>query len=231
MTIRVALIDDHPIVIDGLRAALARSPDIVIAWQASTLLEARRLLATRRADVALLDLRLADGSGADLLAESHDAPDPPGFVVLSTFATPRHVTAAITLGALGFVLKTAPTDEIVAAIRTAAAGRLAFTGEQLRAARSAPWLPLTPREHEIIAGVMAGWSNDELSSRLHLARKTVEAYLSRLFVRYRVVTRTELGILAEREQLLSLPVDPRRIGTQASGRVSPASRAAARAPD
>ena len=109
---------------------------------------------------------------------------------------------------------------------------MAFTPDQVRAARRAPWAPLTIREHEIIAGVMAGWSNDELSWRLSLARKTVEAYLSRLFIRYGVLTRTELGILAEREQMLSLPVDRRRGAlpvprARARGevdRVSPASR-------
>jgi DNA-binding CsgD family transcriptional regulator len=64
--------------------------------------------------------------------------------------------------------------------------------------------------HNIIAGVMAGRSNGELSADLGLARQTIEAYLSRLFIRFDVTTRTELGILAEREQLLDLPVDLRR---------------------
>lgn len=212
MTTQVALVDDHPVVLDGLRAAFARYPDIVVAWQASNAAEARRRLGARRVDVVLLDLRLPDGSGASLLAESHEMPDPPPFVILSSFATPQYVAAAMALGAAGFVLKTAPTEEIARAIRQVAEGRLAFTSEQIRAGRRAPWAPLTQREHEIIAGVMAGWSNDELSSQLHVARKTVEAYLSRLYIRYRVVTRTELGVLAEREQMLSLPVDRRRTG-------------------
>jgi DNA-binding NarL/FixJ family response regulator len=232
MTVAVALIDDHPIVLDGLRAALARHPEITVAWQSATLRASRHLLSVSPVDAVLLDLRLPDGSGTELLAESHSLDDPPAFVVLSSFSTPHYVGAAMSLGASGFVLKTAPIEEIVATLLVVSDGRMAFTPDQVRAARRAPWAPLTTREHQIIAGVMAGWTNDELSWRLNLARKTVEAYLSRLFIRYGVVTRTELGILAEREQMLSLPVNRRRAGMPLPGagvrgdveRVSPASR-------
>jgi DNA-binding NarL/FixJ family response regulator len=164
-------------------------------------------------DVVLLDLRLPDGSGIDLLQDAQAMNAPPGVIVLSSFLTPQYVNAAIALGASGFLLKTAATDEILAAIALVVDGRLAFTADQVRGSRKAAWAPLTEREHDIIAGVIAGRSNDELSGDLGLARKSVEAYLSRLFIRFDVTTRTELAILAEREQLLSLPVDVRRRGT------------------
>jgi len=160
--------------------------------------------------VVLLDLRLPDGSGMELLRDAQELPTPPAIIVLSSFMTAQYVNAAITLGASGFILKTAPTGEILAAVALVADGRLAFSAEQVRAGRHAAWAPLTPREHDIIAGVKAGRSNGELSADLGLARQTIEAYLSRLFIRFDVATRTELGILAEREQLLGLPVDRRR---------------------
>ncbi len=210
MTTGLLLIDDHPIVLDGLRAALARHPEIMVVAEAGTLAEARKRIGDSGIDVVLLDLRLPDGSGTELLMDLQDLPAPPAVIVLSSFLTPQYVNAAITLGASGFLLKTSSTDEILRAIATVADGKLAFTQEQLRARRNAPWAPLTPREHQVIAGVMAGRSNDELSVDLSLSRKTVEAYLSRLFIRFNVATRTELGILAEREQLLSLPVDGSR---------------------
>lgn len=210
MTVGVLLVDDHPIVRDGLQAALSSHDGIAVVGQASTLAEARQRIVDPDVDVVLLDLRLPDGSGTDLLLDIQRIPSPPAVIVLSSFLTPQYVSAAITLGASGFQLKTAPTEEIVAAIELVANGHLAFSAEQLRASRNAAWAPLTAREHEIIAGVMAGRSNDELSTDLGLARKTVEAYLSRLFVRYDVATRTELGIRAERDQLLALPVDRRR---------------------
>lgn len=210
MTIGLFLVDDHPVVLDGLRATLARHEGLVIVGQASTLAEAREWIADARIDVVLLDLRLPDGSGTDLLVEIQAATSPPAVIVLSSFLTPQYVNAAITLGASGFLLKTAPTEEILAAIAIVADGGLAFSAEQLRASRGVAWAPLTKREHEIIEGVMKGRSNDEISGDLGLARKTVEAYISRLFVRFDVATRTELGILAERDQLLTLPIDRRR---------------------
>jgi two-component system, NarL family, response regulator DevR len=219
VSIGLLLVDDHPIVLDGLRAALGDHEGIAVVAQASTLAEARQRVADPDVDVVLLDLRLPDGSGADLLLDLQGMASPPAVIVLSSFLTPQYVSAAITLGASGFLLKTAPTEEILAAVDVVADGRLAFSAEQLRASRNAAWAPLTPREHEIIAGVMAGRSNDELSADLGLARKTVEAYLSRLFVRFDVATRTELGIRAEREQLLQLPVDRRHLSPDGEGPV------------
>lgn len=210
MTVGLLLVDDHPIVLDGLRAALGGRDEVTIVGEASTLASAREQIGNPAVDVVLLDLRLPDGSGMELLRDAQELPSPPAIIVLSSFMTAQYVNAAITLGASGFILKTAPTDEILAAVALVADGRLAFSAEQVRAGRHAAWAPLTSREHDIIAGVMAGRSNGELSADLGLARQTVEAYLSRLFIRFDVATRTELGILAEREQLLGLPVDRRR---------------------
>lgn len=210
VTTGLLLVDDHPLVLDGLRAALERYDDITIVAEASTLASARDQMGNPAVDVILLDLRLPDGSGTELLREAQELPAPPAIIVLSSFMTPQYINAVISLGASGFLLKTAPTDEILAAVAVVADGRLAFSADQIRMSRIVGWAPLTPREHDIIAGIMAGRSNDELSADLGVARKTVEAYLSRLFIRFDVATRTELGILAEREQLLALPVDRRR---------------------
>lgn len=204
MTVRVLLIDDHPVVLDGLTMAL-QAHGLEVAGQARTLADARTLLATVEADVALLDLRLPDGSGTDLLSTGDGAPDGPAFIILSTFQTPQYVAAAVALGASGFVAKTAPTEDIVDAVQSVAQGGTAFPRDMVRPGRSR-WIPFTRREHDVIAGVLAGRSNDELSADLHIARKTVEAYLTRLYTRFGVLTRTELAILAEREQWLSLPV-------------------------
>lgn len=211
MTIRVAIVDDHPLVLEGLQSALSRNPRIEVVGTASTVAGASALIDEQTPDIALLDLRLPDGSGTDLLAAYQKAQSAPAFIVLSTFLTTQYVNAAITLGASGFLLKTEPIELIVAAIEDVIGGKLAFSAEQLRASWRAGWTPLTSRERDIIEGVMAGRSNDELSAGLHISRKTVEAYLSRLFERFGVLTRTELAVLAEREQWLALP-------TQRTGR-------------
>lgn len=210
MSVRLLLVDDHPVVLSGLAAALSTHQGLSIAGQATSLADARALLASLQVDIVLLDLRLPDGSGTELILAARDEAAPPAFIVLSTFLNAQYVNAAIALGASGFLLKTAPTYEIVEAVRRVADGGLAFSAEQLRASRRAGWAPLTEREHEIIAGVIDGRSNDELSASLGVSRKTVEAYLSRLFTRFDVLTRTELAIRAERELWLDLPVERRR---------------------
>jgi DNA-binding NarL/FixJ family response regulator len=206
VTIRVVLVDDHPLIVEGFRGALSRAPGLEIVGTAGSVQEARRLIAETAPDIALLDLRLPDGSGTELLAEFQKrGDDAPAFIVISTFLTTQYVNAAIALGASGFLLKTTPVEQILGAIQDVIGGKLAFSAEQLRASWRAGWTPLTSRERDIIAGVMAGRSNDELSASLSISRKTVEAYLSRLFDRFSVVTRTELAVLAEREQWLALP--------------------------
>ena len=177
MTIRVVIVDDHPLIVEGLRGALGQAPGLDIVGTAGSVEEARRLI-------------------------GETSPD----IVLSTFLTTQYVNAAIALGASGFLLKTTPTAQILGAIQDVVGGKLAFSAEQLRSSWRAGWTPLTARERDIIAGVMAGRSNDELSGSLSISRKTVEAYLSRLFDRFGVVTRTELAVLAEREQWLALPI-------------------------
>jgi DNA-binding NarL/FixJ family response regulator len=209
MTVRIVLIDDHPLVVGGIKAALLRQPSIVVVGQASSVAEARSVLASTPCDVVLLDLRLPDGSGIELLQERQDLLGP-AFLVLSSFLTEEYGSAAIALGASGFLLKTSPIDDLIAAIEQVADGGLAFTADQLRASRRAVWAPLTEREHDLLRGVVAGRSNDELAGDLGVSRKTIEAYLSRLFARFGVVTRTELAVHVDHEQLLDLPTTPRR---------------------
>jgi DNA-binding NarL/FixJ family response regulator len=208
---RVVVIDDHPIVVEGLTGALTRHDRLEVVGSAGSVAAGRALIESVAPDVVLLDLRLSDGSGTEILAEFQRRESGPAFIVLSTFLTTQYVNASIALGASGFLLKTTPTIEIAEAIDEVASGHLAFTAEQLRASWRAGWTPLTSRERDIVEGVTAGLSNDELSMRLQVSHKTVEAYLSRLFERFAVVTRTELAVLAEREQWLALP-------TQRTGR-------------
>ena len=210
MTTRLLVVEDHPIVVDGLVAAFRDRPEVEVVGRAATLAEARELIRSTPCDVVLLDLRLPDGSGIDLLHELGNAPSGPAFLVLSSFLTTEYVSAAIALGAGGFLLKTSPADEILAAVREIADGRLAFTPEQLRASRTAAWAPLTGRERAILDGVMRGRSNDELAGDVGAARKTVEANITRLLARFGLMTRTELAVHAERGQLLDLPVTKRR---------------------
>lgn len=203
--IRVAIVDDHPVVADGLAAALAREADLTVSWTAGTVDEASRALQSGGdVDVVLLDIRLPDGSGLDLLPGERVGK--PAYVVLSSFDRPQYAAAAFKRGAAGFLLKLAPTAEIVDAVHKAAAGGLAFEARHLAAARTGS--TLSSREVDVVRLVAEGLSNDEIAVRLGRSRKAIEAHLTDLFRRGGFTTRTELAIWAEREGWLDVADGP-----------------------
>lgn len=205
VTIDILLIDDHPLVLDGLASVLSQEPDLHIVALARSLAEARAVLGTQLPDVGLVDIRLQDGSGLDLIAEAAARDARPAWIVLSSFETPQYVATALSLGAAGYLVKTAPSAHVAAAIRRAAAGQTVYSAKQLAEARRAGVLVLTAIDRGVVVGVMAGRSNDEIAGDLKVAPRTVEAHLSRLYERTGVATRTQLALRAEREGWLDLP--------------------------
>jgi DNA-binding NarL/FixJ family response regulator len=199
--IRVAIVDDHPIVLSGLETALRTVDDIAVVAQGQTVAEARAIAERQDVEVLLLDVRLPDGNGLDLLSEF--AGRGPAVLVLSTFKTRQYVAAALRFGAQGFLLKTAPLEELIAAIRQIASGGTAFSPEQLREGRGG-YVSLSPRERQIVGLVISGRSNDEIAAELHTSRKTVEVHLSRMYERFEVMTRLELAMRADHEGWLDL---------------------------
>jgi DNA-binding NarL/FixJ family response regulator len=202
--IRVAIVDDHPVVLHGTAALLGAQPGITIAGTAGSLDEARALLETADADVLLLDIRLGTQSGLNLLTADGpaDADRPrPAIIVLTAYDYPQYAEAALRLGAAGFVLKTAPMAELLAAIRRAADGGMAF-GVRPRASDRAR---LSRRELDVVRLVVEGRSNDEIGTALGIGGKTVETHLGRMFERFSIASRTELATRALREGWLDLP--------------------------
>lgn len=188
--IRVAVVDDHPLVREGTAAIVARADDMEISGVAGSLEELRPMLA-QPVDVLLLDLRLGQESGFDLL---RTATSPmPAVVVLTSYDYPQYADAALRLGAAGFVVKTAPTSELLDAIRRAAAGGLAF------GVRPGNGVTLSGRERDVMRLVVDGASNDEIGATLRISSRTVESHLRRLFERLDVASRTELAARAIRE--------------------------------
>lgn len=198
--IRLAIVDDHPVVREGTAALLGAQPGLAVAGTAASLDEARDLVARVPVDVVLLDVRLGSESGLTLLAGDGGGP---AVIVLTAYDYPQYAEAALRLGAAGFVLKTAPLAELIAAIRTAAGGGMAF-GVRPRTADRAR---LSRRELEVVAQVVEGRSNDEIGAALGIGAKTVETHLARLFERFGLASRTELATRALREGWLDVPPD------------------------
>lgn len=189
--IRVAVVDDHPLVREGTAALVARQDDMVSAGVAGSLDELRPILASGAVDVLLLDLRLGKESGFDALRATDG--QMPAVVVVTSYDYPQYADAALRLGAAGFVVKTAPTAELLDAIRRAASGGLAF------GVRPGGGFSLSDREREVVRLVIDGASNDEIGARLGISSRTAESHLRRLFERHAVASRTELASRAIRE--------------------------------
>jgi DNA-binding NarL/FixJ family response regulator len=196
--IGVAIVDDHPATASGLAALLAREPDLHVLGTAGFLAEAIELLERQTPDVALVDIQLGGQPAGFEILRRCARPGGPAVILFSSYDYPGFHARAIELGARGYLAKTAPLAEIVAAIRRVAAGGTAFSTAAIDDARQAP-RPPSERELQVIRLLAAGYSNDEIGARLGLSEKSVESHLRRLFGRYGVATRTELSLLAVRQ--------------------------------
>jgi two-component system response regulator DesR len=200
MTIRLAIVDDHPMVTGGLDAALGTVEDLEVVARGGSVVEAREILGRDDVDVVLLDVRLEDGNGIQTLAERGPRAKP-GVLVISSFKTSQYVAASARFGAAGFLLKTVPLQTLVEAIRTVASGGSVFTLEQLQKG----FVTLTSRERQVVGLAMEGLSNKEIGARIGTSPKTVESHLSAIYDRFGILGgRIELSFRAAEEGWLDI---------------------------
>ena len=194
--IRLAIVEDHPALADGLAALIRGSSDVEVVGTAPDVATAQTLIDRASPDVVLCDIRLAhDDDGFDLVGHY---PRRPAFIMLTVAWYPSYHARAVDLGARGYLSKMASVDEILDAIRVVAAGGSAYPSAARRSAAAALRVP-TSRELDIVRLVAEGLSNGEIADRLALRVKTVESQLRRLFDRYDVSSRTALARLAVRQ--------------------------------
>jgi two-component system invasion response regulator UvrY len=185
--IRIYLIDDHAIVRDGLRAMLEAGGHRVVG-EAADLTVALPDLPRLTPDLVLLDLKLKNHSGFELLIEVRKRALPVRCIVLTMSADPRDVGLAMRLGAAGYVLKDTPRAELLRAIDAVSRGEQhlgpkvsTLAAQALASSAEADVLPtLSPREKQIIKMVAAGKSSAMIGQLLHLSPRTVEAHRSRI---------------------------------------------------
>lgn len=194
--IRLAIVEDHPAIAEGLMALLRAEEDIAVVGAASDGAGAAALIKTQSPDVVLCDIRLTGAEdGLALLARHRPGP---AFIMLSAYSYPSYYVAAVENGARGYLSKMAGIEQILKAVRTVAAGGTAFSDDVRRAVRTA-LRPPTPREAQILALVAEGHGNAEIAESLSLRVKTVESQLRRMFDRYDVTSRTSLVRVAQRQ--------------------------------
>lgn len=202
-TIRVLLVDDHPVVADGVRVMLAAERGIEVIGVAGSAAGADELIERERPDVVVCDVEIGPDSGFDVLRRYREGRRDalaarPAFVMFSAFDRRSYLQQAFQDGAHAYVVKGASGSELVAAVRAAAAGDYRFGADVMRAVRDRVRRP-SDRLLEVVQLIALGRTNDEVAHELGISRKTVEGHLRTLFDRYGVASRTELAMLAVRE--------------------------------
>lgn len=208
--IRLLIADDHPVVRAGLAGMLSDEPGFEVVGQAADGDEAVRLAAELHPDLVLMDLRMPVLDGVAATARILALPAPaPRVLILTTYESDDQILAAIEAGAGGYLLKASPQDEIVAGIRSVAAGQTALSPQVAvrlveRMRRPDPAVAaLSPREIEVLRLVAAGHGNKQVATLLGIGESTVKTHLLRIYDKLGVDSRTRAVTLAMERGLLS----------------------------
>ncbi|MDN5858074.1 MAG: response regulator transcription factor [Pseudonocardia sp.] len=205
--IDIVLTDDHPVVRTGLRAVVETETDMRVVHECGTTAELTSWIATGgHADVILLDLRFGDTGrgGVEATREIVAAGGPP-ILILTTYDTDGDILAAVEAGATGYLLKDAPTEELTAAIRAAAAGETTLgprIQQRLLSRLRRPQTSLTLRELDVLRLVADGRSNDAIAQALSLSRATVKSHLAHVYNKLGVQSRTAALSVARKRGIL-----------------------------
>ena len=204
--IRVVLADDQPLVRTGLRMILGAEPDLEVVAEAGNGREAIKAVAAEHPDVVLMDVRMPEVDGIEATRAITALADPPRVLVLTTFDLDEIVYDALRAGASGFLLKDAPEDRLVTAIRVVADGGSLFAPSVTkrliaefadRRRADPPRLPaLTERETEVLLQVARGLSNAEIAAGLFVSENTVKTHVARLLMKLGVRDRVQAVVLA-----------------------------------
>lgn len=214
--IRVFLVDDHPVVREGLRTVLREEEDIEVVGEAGDGITALGLVLTLRPDVVLLDLVMPGLAGAQLIRKIKDSAKGVEVLVLTSFAEEGQVQEAVAAGAAGYVLKDVLKDDLLQAIRNAREGKPWLHPEaqrQLMKSAGVARAPgafdaLAPRERAVLEQVGHGRSNREIASRLGISEGTVKGYVSGVLAKLGLADRTQAALYAVRHGLVSPDAPP-----------------------
>ncbi len=203
--LKVMLVDDHYLVRMGLASVIAVEPDMAVCAEASSGEQAQALFRTHRPDVTLMDLRLPGMSGAETIhAIRSEFPDA-RFVMLSTYVCDEEVYGALQAGAMAYLVKSVQRDELITAIRKAAAGQRHIPPEVAarladRVARS----QLSAREIEVLRLLVTGRRNREIASALEITEGTVKLHVSSILSKLGADDRTEAVTVALQRGIVQL---------------------------
>ncbi|HJC60127.1 MAG TPA: response regulator transcription factor [Candidatus Dietzia intestinigallinarum] len=213
--IRVALIDDEPLIRAGLRTILENDPRIRVVLEHGDGLGIVPAVRKAQCDVVLMDVRMPGRSGLDAIADLRAAGVPARLVVLTTFADTEYLRRAVEVSVDGYVTKASAPEDLVNAVHTVQAGGAALSpvvarwllenaaGPMTRQADAHELVSrLTPRQHEVLLGIARGEDNARIASSLYLSEATVKGYVSEVLQRLGVERRVQAAVLAHQAGLL-----------------------------
>ncbi len=211
--IRVLIVDDHPVVREGLHAVMQTKPDLQVVGQAGDGEEAVRLCQSLQPDVVLMDLVMPRLNGLETIREIKRRQLPARILVLTTYAEEAQIISAFQAGALGYLLKDSPPPELIEAIRCVYRGEssvqpavarrliLKTSRPQKREPKDAA---LTNREVEVLKLVARGLSNESIAAELTIDLGTVRYHISNILSKLQLENRTQAALYAIREGLATL---------------------------
>ncbi|CAN5767811.1 response regulator transcription factor [soil metagenome] len=207
MATSVLLIDDHDLIRQGLRRAFERSEDFTVVGDAATLGQGEQQVASLKPQVVVIDLRLPDGSGLDLVRKMRQHVPGLGIVVLTMYAGDEQLFAALDAGASAFVPKDAPAEDVVAAARHAAVSPRSFTAPELAEAmqrRLKPTGPqLSPREREVLDLLAEGLGVAAIARKLYISESTAKTHISKIYDKLGAANRAQAIMNAIRAGLIA----------------------------
>ena len=206
--IRLVIVDDHPVVRDGLRGILESQPDFEVVGEASDGEAAVRITKTLKPEIVLMDLRMPEMDGVTALREIKASNPQVQVLVLTTYDSDADILPAIEAGASGYLLKDSSREELYTALRATARGETvlapAVAARLVGRMRAPAEEQLSSRELEVLQLVAEGDSNSEIASRLHISQATVKSHLIHIFGKLGVSDRTAAVTVALRRGILRL---------------------------
>lgn len=204
-TIKILLADDHPLTRAGLVAWIREEPDFELVAEADSGESAWSAMLGKEPDVALLDIEMPGGNGIEIAERAAKAKLPVRIVMLTAYRAQQYVMASLRAGATGFVLKTAPFEQLRAAVLAAAEGRFYLdTSVSLAEAGYMEPEELSPREKEVLLCTARGMTGYRVASELNITERTVQAHLTSVYNKFGAKNKTEAILIALKRGVIFL---------------------------
>jgi len=204
--VKIIVIDDHPVVRKGLEQTISFEENMEIVGSAVTCKEGLELIVTQSPDLAIVDLKLPDGSGLDLVRRAREVAQGCCFLILTAYGSSREISRVISEQVEGYILKDALPEEIINAARLVGKGRRYFDPQAMESiveGEKDPLKCLTAREKEILQEISAGMNNRDIAKKFFISEKTVKKHVSNIMAKLGVQGRIQaalMGLSQEKEQ-------------------------------